>query len=487
MSRRGTLLATVGNAADESAEPAGPTILVNTSFAGGSFSEARSCQWTGRDDNCQGYNGVDDYSASVVAFGGRPHAARFEVRDGDIPPFGGNERSEIAEWPSALIFEGDEVWLGVDIYFPSDFPTPVTDWHIVTQLHPSNGTASPTVTLDVFADDSIYLGNDEPTSEPLHTEIGPIVRGAWTRYLVHFKAAVSSDDGWAEVYQDGELVVAQHARATVLDGDDHYWKMGIYRANAHTATSVVYFDNLKISIFRPGSGGPSGVAPTYRGSITAQSSTGSTAVSIVAPSPTPALTDYQLVALQIASSSADVPITDPAGWVRRGNIVVQSPAATSNNSRFVLYEIKPDATLAQRQAAFALTLTAGRVWAAIRGCYTTPAGSTGRTVAVQSKAEAEGTASVTHTLPTVATTTPNSLVIAFGGSDQVNTVSPSQSWPSTGLMTQRVSYTGTNTTEIQAVTMADMVVPSATGGVGGTFTSQTLDECGFFVVVLNGT
>jgi polysaccharide lyase-like protein len=487
MSRRGSLLGTVGTDADVSLEPAGPTVLVNTSFGGGNFVEARSCQWEGRDDSCQGYNGVDDYSATVVAFEGRPHVARFEVRDGDIPPFGGNERSEIAEWPNAEIFEGDEVWLGVDIYFPSDFPTPVTDWHIVTQLHPSSGTASPTLTLDVFADDSIYLGNDEPTSEPLHTEIGPIVRGAWTRYLVHFKAAVSSDDGWAEVFQNGTLVVPQHARATVLDGDDHYWKMGIYRANAHTATSVVYFDNLKISIFRPGSGGPGGQAPTYRGSITAQSSTGSTAVSIAAPSPQPELTDYQLVALQIAASSADVPITDPAGWVRRGNIIVQSSPSTSSNSRFVLYEIKPDATLTQRRAAFALTLTAGRVWAAIRGCWAVPTGSTGRTVAVASKAEAEGTASTSHSLPTVNTSQPNSLVIAFGGSDQSNLIASSQSWPSTGLMTQRVSYTGTNTTEIQSLTLADQVVTVPTNGVGGTFTTQSLDECGFFSVVLNGT
>lgn len=487
MSRRGTLLATVGGDTETGGEPAGPTLLVNTSFAGGNFSEFRSCQWSNRNDNCQGYNGVDDYSATVVAFGGRPHAARFEVRDGDIPPFGGSERSEIAEWPNAEIFEGDEVWLGVDIYFPIDFPTPVADWHTITQLHPASGTASPTVTFDVHTDDKLWLTNDEPTSEPLWTEIGPVVRGQWVRYLLHFKAAVSSVDGWAEVYQDGVLVTPMHSRATVLDGDDHYWKLGIYRASSHTATSVVYFDNLKISIFRPGGGGPSGVAPTFRGFSVAESSSGSTTVSVPAPSTTPTATDYQLVALQISSSSADVPVTDPAGWVRRGNIIVQSPPGTSSTSRFVLYEIKPDATLAQRQATFALTLTAGRVWAAVRGCYTTPLGSTGRTVAVQSKAEAEGTASVTHTLPTVTTTTPNSLVIGFGGSDQVNSVSASQSWPSTGLMTQRVSYTGTNTTEIQSLTMADMVVPTPSSGVGGTFTTQSLDEVGLFVVVLNGT
>jgi hypothetical protein len=486
MSRRSALLGTVGNDAEEASEPAGPTTLINTSFEGGNFTQWRSCQWTGRNDDCQGYNGVDDYSCTVVAIDGRPHVARFEVRDGDIPPFGGGERSEVAEWPNAEIFVGDEVWLALDIKFPSDFPTVQDNWFIVAQLHPI-GDFSPTVTLSVLSDDILYLSNNEPTSEVLFTEIGPIVRGSWVRYLVHFKAATSSVDGWGEVYQDGVLVVPQHARATMNDLDDHYWKFGIYRSTPHTATNVVYIDNLKLSIFRPGGGGPGGEAPTFRGFSTAQSSTGSTSVSVPAPSPTPALTDYQLVALQIAASSADVPVTDPPGWVRRGNIIVQSSPSTSSTSRFVLYEIKPDATLAQRQAAFALTLTAGRVWAAIRGCYTTPTGSTGRTVAIRSLAEAEGTASTEHFLPTVETLAPNSRVIAFGGSDQSNLVAASQSWPSTGLMTQRVSYTGTNTTEIQALTMADQVIPNPTAGVGGTFTTQTLDECGFFVVVLNGT
>lgn len=474
-----------GSGGSGTTEPHGPKILVDTSFEQGNFTKFRSCQWENRNDNCQGYNGVDDYSATVVEFGGRPHVARFEVRDGDVPPFGGSERSEIAEPPLAEIFEGDEVWLAEDIYFPEDFPTPVADWHTITQLHPDNGTASPTVTLDVHTDDKIYLTNDEPTSEPLWTEIGDVVRGQWVRYLIHFKAATSSEDGWAEVYQDGVLVVPKHARATVLDGGAHYWKWGIYRHSNHTATSVVYFDNVKLSVYR--AGGSTDQAPAYKAHSSAQSATATTAVSVPAPSTQPGETDYQLVALLISASSADVPITDPAGWVRRGNNIIQSPTAGPGTSRFVLYEIKPDATLAQRQATFSLTMTASRVWAAVRGVFTVPSGSTGRTVAVRDRVEPEGTASTEHFLPFVTTTAPNSLMIAFGGSDQYGGWYSSQTWPTTGLMSKRVSYTGSNTTDILSIVMADQVVPTATADMSGTLTTSSADEVGMFVVVVNGT
>lgn len=248
MSRRAALLSSVGHA-----EPAGSTVLIDTSFAGGNFTAWQSCQWLDRNDDCQTYDGVADYSATVVSADGRPHVGRFEVRDGDIPPFGGGERSEVAEWPSAEVLVGDEVWLALDVKFPVDFPATASHWFIITQLHPSSDIG-PTVTLSVFPDDKIYLTNnaaEAPAPELDETEIGDIVRGKWVRYLVHFKAATSSATGWGEVYQDGVLVLPSHPRATMADGTDHYLKFGIYRNPVHTATNVVYLDNIKVSIVRP--------------------------------------------------------------------------------------------------------------------------------------------------------------------------------------------------------------------------------------------
>ena len=293
-------------------EPHGDLPVFSTSFEPGDFTQFQSCQWTGRNDDCQDYDGTSDYSAQVVALDGRPHVARFEVRDGDVPPFGGGERSEVAEVPDTDIFVGDEVWFALDVKFPADFPTPVSIWHIIAQLHSNSDVASPTLTLTVHPDESLYLTNDEPTSELLSTEIGPIVRGQWVRYVVHFKAGLTSADGWAEVYQDGALTVAQHPRATVYNLDAHYWKWGIYRNPIHTATSIVYLDNLRITQALTGTTDGTALVTLPAPVVTATGTRtvrGTAAVGLPAPSVTgtgarvvPGTAEIELGALTVAAT-----------------------------------------------------------------------------------------------------------------------------------------------------------------------------------------
>lgn len=225
-------------------------------------------------------------------------------------------------------------------------------------------------------------------------------------------------------------------------------------------------------------------APAYKSHATGTVATGNTAVSVAAPSPTPDAGDYQFVGLLIASSSITLPATDPSGWVKQQDIVVTSDAAASGTSRVALYELSATATLAEKQGAFALTLSASRVWAAARGCYTLPAGSTGRTIAIAVLNEALGTGGTSHAVPGVTTTVPDSLVVVFGGSDQHSSVG-AQSWTGTGAFTQRVNLAGGNATERQAITFADKTVASP-GAVSDTFTTQTADEVGMFSIVLNG-
>lgn len=225
-------------------------------------------------------------------------------------------------------------------------------------------------------------------------------------------------------------------------------------------------------------------APAYKSHSTGTVSTGNTAVSVAAPSPAPAAEDYQFVGLLIASSSITLPATDPSGWVKRNDIVVSSDNAASGTSRVALYELSPTATLAEKQGAFALTLSASRVWAAARGCYTLPAGSTGRTIAIAVLNEALGTGGTSHAVPGVTTTAADSVVVVFGGSDQHSSVG-AQSWTGTGTFTSRVNLQGGNATERQAIVMADKTVASP-GAVSDTFTTQTADEVGMFSLVLNG-
>lgn len=242
MTRRAVL------AAARSKEPQGPTHIFSTSYAD-HFFQWDSCQWTGRNDDCQSYTSTD-YSAAVVAVDGRAHAARFEVRNGDIPPFGGGERAEVGELAPADVEEGDERWFGLDIKFPSDFPTDlstvVDGWFIIFQYHPLVDGASPSVALDVTDEGILCLVNN---SEPPYqrSEIGPIVRGKWVRYVLHMKFSTSSSVGFGAVWQDGVLVVPQHSRATLFGAGAHYLKLGIYRSAANTTTAVVYHDNLTIT------------------------------------------------------------------------------------------------------------------------------------------------------------------------------------------------------------------------------------------------
>jgi hypothetical protein len=232
------------------AEPGGSTVLFQTSFETGDFTEFQSCQWTGRNDDCQSYNGTADYSASVTSFDGRPHVYRCEVRNGDIPPFGGNERAEIAE-PATMgtIEEGDELWFAFDVQFPSTFPNPAagSGWFIIFQWHDTTDGGGPPLTLDVDPGGILWLANEDDANWNW-SEIGPITRGAWVRYIVHAKASTNPAIGFAEVFADGAVVLPKEFRKTMRDdGTSHYIKMGTYRDNVNVNTSVVYFDNLKIT------------------------------------------------------------------------------------------------------------------------------------------------------------------------------------------------------------------------------------------------
>lgn len=226
-------------------EPRGNTLIFAEGFESGAFTNWNSCQWTGRNDDCQTYNGTSDYSAAVVNDGpGHPHAARFELRDGDSP-FGGTERTEISCDVTAE--PGDERWMAWDMKFDASFPTPVSGsgWTVPWQWHQSSDSVgSPALCLDIDSDDTIYVANND-ASGYLHTAISPVVRGVWQRWVLH---AVFSDNaavGFVEGWIDGALVFPKEFRKTLITGDTFcYFKNGLYRDPVNTATAILYHDNI---------------------------------------------------------------------------------------------------------------------------------------------------------------------------------------------------------------------------------------------------
>ena len=92
----------------------------------GDYSTGDFSQWT--TVQLKGYNGppsgyVPTYSAQVVDDAVKGKAATFEVRDGDTPPWGGGERSQVtADGSAADAYEGDTRWYALSTRFDPTFP-----------------------------------------------------------------------------------------------------------------------------------------------------------------------------------------------------------------------------------------------------------------------------------------------------------------------------------------------------------------------------
>ncbi|MGA5466560.1 polysaccharide lyase [Mycobacterium sp. NPDC050041] len=195
------------------------------------------------------------YSACVRNGGlGHETAARFEVRDGDVPPFGGGERAEVTPgaWyaPSAGAFvkEGDERWYSFSMKFDEGFQNPrhgPDSWFMVSQWFPQQGGA-PALTLQVTQDNYLELGG-AGAAVPYRRKISPVKPGEWVDYVVHVKFSEDPNVGYAEVYENGKLVVEKHYRPTlVAGGGGAYYKQGVYRDAESAGTQVVWHDGLVI-------------------------------------------------------------------------------------------------------------------------------------------------------------------------------------------------------------------------------------------------
>lgn len=229
-------------------EPRGNTLIFAEGFESGAFTNWGSCQWTGRNDDCQTYNGTSDYSATVVDDGpGHPDAARFELHDGDSP-FLGTERTEIAG--VVTIAPGDERWIAWDMKFDSTFPVPDpdSDWTIFWQWHQSSDTVgSPALCLDIDATDTVMVANND-ASGYLRTPITTVTRDQWQRWVLHVVFSDDEEVGFVEGWIDGELAFPKEFRRTmVVDDTSCYFKTGIYRDPVNTLTAILYHDNILIT------------------------------------------------------------------------------------------------------------------------------------------------------------------------------------------------------------------------------------------------
>lgn len=222
---------------DASPIPAGATLLLDARFDATGFDAYDSLQCRGHNGDPDGYRGdrvvlVDD------AVKGR--VCRFTVSPGDVPNFGGGERSEVASHLiEARTREGDERWYQFAVKFGEGFRPPRSEWCIWMQWHP--GHSSPPFVLNVLQGGQVSLFDMWQDPEI----IAPTVdAGTWHDYVVRARFSNNADNGWVEVWRDGELVVPRTNHQT-MNSASNYLKLGLYRDD-ESHTQVIYHTGPRI-------------------------------------------------------------------------------------------------------------------------------------------------------------------------------------------------------------------------------------------------
>jgi len=249
------LLALAGAAAVTAVTAAAPGTLVPANAAAasgprtvfvGNYDSGDFCQWSNIQNAVRNGTACDydqsHYSAKVVDGGsGHPTAARFELRDGDVPDVPGGERSEVRAGNAGDVTEGDERTYTFSLKFADDFPVPTGSYMVVMQWHPVQGP--PPLAVEVDRSGNLIVRNANVGEKS--AVIGAIRRGAWTDYTLHVKFSDNPSVGFLEVAENGATKV-QRTSWRGMPTASNYLKQGLYRDVKDSRTAVIWHDGLRI-------------------------------------------------------------------------------------------------------------------------------------------------------------------------------------------------------------------------------------------------
>jgi hypothetical protein len=174
-----------------------------------------------------------------------PRAARFEVRDGDVEPDTGSQRSEVS---GPTFDESEDLFIRDAISVPanSTFEGP---WQIIQQLHEEDWNGSPGVA--VFLDEERQLTLGPGDSSRTLWDSAPLQSDRWYDLVYRVKLSQSSSIGFVEVWLDGAPQSLDNGQtriyAQTLQTDATYLKAGIYRSKSSSGTSIVEHDAILVS------------------------------------------------------------------------------------------------------------------------------------------------------------------------------------------------------------------------------------------------
>jgi hypothetical protein len=138
------------------------------------------------------------------------------------------------------------------MFIPEDFVAAEdARWMVVTQWKGLRG-GSPPIAIEVKRD-SLRLGGARTNAGliPGDGDLGPITRGEWTELTIGMRLSADEQEGWVEVWRDGNIALQRTPVATMdaIDGaaDPLYLKQGIYRDEVWNTTHVLYFSRTEVS------------------------------------------------------------------------------------------------------------------------------------------------------------------------------------------------------------------------------------------------
>ena len=171
-------------------------------------------------------------------------AARFEVRDGDVEPETGSQRSEVS---GPTFDEGQDIYIRDAIRIPSG-NTYEGPWQIVQQLHEEDWNGSPGVAVFLDEERTLTLGPGD--SSRTFWQSSPLQSNRWYDLVYRVNLSRSSSTGFVEVWLDGAQQSLDNGQTRLygqtLQTAATYLKAGIYRSKSSTGTSVVEHDAIVV-------------------------------------------------------------------------------------------------------------------------------------------------------------------------------------------------------------------------------------------------
>jgi hypothetical protein len=191
------------------------------------FETADISQWMGRELIDDPWNPRALIVDSPVAQG--QYALRILVRLGDDPIHASGNRNELV---GPTDYEGGET-------YPS-----VNTWQVFTQAHHTGCCGSPPIEFYVYGEEIRFLVRQNPFQDGSILWSTPLVRGAWNDFTWHVKWSSDPNQGFVELYYNGDLVVPLTNCATMYPGMDVYLKQGLYRNAIIVPDGIVYHDAM---------------------------------------------------------------------------------------------------------------------------------------------------------------------------------------------------------------------------------------------------